>query len=131
MPKMQVTFKNASQSLQPLNTDNQCTTLVFQIDFCGKSYDCIGHVEPNIGSTREDKPVLFSGYCGYNGRIDIQKLSSAAEDYYRSIIERMRPGLNLLIDKESDSTSREAEALTENLNRSYEFNVGQVLKQAS
>jgi len=128
MPKMQVTFNNSSQSLQRLKLDNQLTTLWFQIDFCGKSYDCIGHVEQNNGHNREDKPVRFSGYCGYNGRIDIQKLSSAAEDYYWSIIKRMRPGLNLLIDKESDNTPREVDSLAESTLKSYEFNVGRVLK---
>ena len=128
MPKMQVTFNNSSQSLQQLKLDNQLTTLWFQIDFCGKSYDCIGHVEQNNGRNREDKPVHFSGYCGYNGRIDIQKLSSAAEDYYWSLIERTRPSLSLLIDKENDNTQTKVDALTESTTKSYEFNVGQVLK---
>ncbi|MBL4820884.1 MAG: hypothetical protein JKY98_07840 [Gammaproteobacteria bacterium] len=131
MPRMQVTFNNASRSPQRLKIDNQLTTLMFRIDFCGKSYDCVGHIERNSRCNRGEKPVHFSGYCGYNGRIDIQKLSSVAEDYYWSIIKRMKPGRNLSIDKESSSTSRAAEALTESSNKSYEFNVGEVLKPVS
>ena len=131
MPRMHVTFHDALQSSQCLKLDNQMTTLVFQIDFCGKSYDCIGHIEPNSGRNREDKPVHFSGYCGYDGRIDIQKLSSAAEEYYWSIIERMRPGLNLFDYKERNRVPKEAGGLAEGSLKSYEFDVGVAIKQTS
>jgi hypothetical protein len=127
MPKMQVTFSNPSQSPRPLKINNQLTSLGFRIEYCGKSYNCTGHIKPNSGLDREEKPVRFSGYCGYNGRMDIQKLSAAAEDYYWSIIERMRPGSSLLIDKQSDNTPSEAEVLADSAMKSYEFNIGHVL----
>lgn len=113
MQKMQVTFNNVMQSPSHLDIQDHLSTLTFQIEYRGKSYDCVGHVRQRVDSHKEDDSrILFSGYYGYNGPINIQKLRDAALDYY---------------------TSMSTEAQTPN--KSYEFYVGsyeqQVLKKAS
>ena len=84
---MQVIFTNVvlgAQQAQP--SDGRHISLIFQIEFRGKSYNCVGHLKQFSKQASQDNPVQFTGYYGYNGPIDIESLRSAVVDYYESVI---------------------------------------------
>jgi len=59
-------------------------TLTFTIDFRGKTYHCVGHFKQQTAESCDLSPVRFAGYYGYNGPINIEKLRSAAVDFWQS-----------------------------------------------
>ena len=127
MPIMQVTFSNVTQSPVTLGIPDHLSTLMFQIKYRGKRYDCVGHLREATKSADSDHPrIMFSGYYGYNGPIDIQKLRDAAIDYYQTITGEFEKELRLVRSKGSSQSSGAADedpklSIT---NKSYEFNVG-------
>lgn len=135
MPKMQVTFTNVvfgGQQLQP--ADARHISLMFQIDFRGKSYNCVGHLRQFSAESIHESRVQFTGYYGYNGPIDIESLSSAVLGYYESTIStHSTQGKTLQCVKidfdDPGASSDEIPRLSAKLSNhefclSYEFNVG-------
>ena len=126
MPRMQVTFSNAAVPATNPALTEQLSTLMFQIEYRGKHYDCVGHVRKANKDGSKRPRLQFSGYYGYNGPIDIQKLRDAAIDYYQSVTQDSEPGLKLV----SRSVEHVAIEATDPVvvqpiaNKSYEFNVG-------
>lgn len=126
MPRMQVTFSNAAVPTANPALAEQLSTLMFQIEYRGKLYDCVGHVRQAIHESSKRSRLRFSGYYGYNGPIDIQKLRDAAIDYYQSVTQNSEPGLKLVtssVDHQPDAMA-ESSAVQPIVNKSYAFNVG-------
>ena len=84
MYRMQVTFNDAVHVNHQSRPGNfQHVSLMFHIDFRGRRYDCVGHLKRFDDNASYDSSVVFTGYHGYNGPIDIEKLRNAALDYYQ------------------------------------------------
>ena len=134
MPIMQVTFSNVTQAPASPGTLSHLSTLMFQIEYRGKSYDCVGPVQETARTLEsEGSRVIFSGYYGYNGPINIQKLRDAAIDYYQSIVDDSDNPLSLAdstLDDRSVDDSQASQPLLPAPNKSYEFYVGRYEPQA-
>ena len=132
MPRMQVTFNNVSRPSTNLTFTDYLSTLMFQIEYRGKRYNCVGHLRKNDQSEEAGHSrISFSGYYGYNGPIDIQKLRAAAIDYYRTITGESDAELRLVqpnIKRRESIDDLEPEFTM--INKSYEFNVGAQDNQA-
>lgn len=137
MARMQVTFSNVTQLSVRAGSSNNISTLIFQITYRGKHYDCVGHLRSTSQSEQDDgsshSRLRFSGYYGYNGPIDIQKLRDAAIDYYKTITGHYDD--NLQLDRpdsgEHPGVVPPAASQTSHINKSYEFNVGGYDTQSS
>ncbi|MBT8145256.1 MAG: hypothetical protein KJN90_00295 [Gammaproteobacteria bacterium] len=134
MPRMQVTFNDLKLSPANLDFPENLSTLMFQIEYRGKCYDCVGHVRRSYESAElsGSSEIMFSGYHGYNGPIDIQELRSAAIDYYRSVTgDNGKEQVSVSSGREF--TKRLQARLQADRNqitdKSYEFNVGSIEQQ--
>lgn len=89
MALMQVTFLDLARhnpaAAFPVAPNSANCTLTFTIDFRGKTYHCVGHFKQQTAETCDSSPVRFAGYYGYNGPINIEKLRSAAVDFWQSV----------------------------------------------
>ena len=138
MSMMQVTFNNVIYDESISSSTRTHTTLMFEIEFRGKTYHCVGHLKQLPREQATDQRVQFAGYCGYNGPIDIQRLRDAAVDYYDSLQKNRNPSLRIVgfnVDTSEvsednpeldDGTKSPQVAKANEIRRSYEFNVGKM-----
>jgi hypothetical protein len=128
---MQVTFNNASRGWQKTGESGgtPISVLTFQIDYRGKTYDCVGHLKPVAENGSANLRLTLAGYYGYNGPIDIQKLQKAAEDYYHNVMANDgSPGLRVVHDDEGHvvvNMHNEFD-IAPAASKSYAFNVGRI-----
>lgn len=138
MSMMQVTFNNVIYDESISSSSRTHKTLMFEIEFRGKTYHCVGHLKQLPREQATDQRVQFAGYCGYNGPIDIQRLRNAAVDYYESLQKKRNPSLRIVgfnVDaSEVSEETPEQHAGTASpqvhdaneIRKSYEFNVGKM-----
>ena len=106
---------------------------MFQIEYRGKRYDCVGHLRNSAQSeTSGHSRVKFTGYYGYNGPINIQKLRDAAIDYYNTITAEPDNSLSLVQSNTEKQSGIDVQAIEDlsTLDKSYVFNVGSYERQA-
>jgi len=134
MPRMQVTFNNASRGPRNASSTEGAPTsvLTFQIDYRGKTYDCVGHLRPVADEGPNRSKVKLAGYFGYNGPIDIQKLQKAAEDYYHTVVMESGPELRVVRTSNGhiELNAHKEYDFNSGISKAYEFNVGKIDFQA-
>ncbi len=141
MPTMQVTFNNVVPGARKgPEVGFQHFTLIFQIGFRGKNYDCVAHLRASIESAvfehADRSSVTFAGYYGYDGPINIVKLREAAVDYYESTLKDKKSAPRLVnFDMREISGTPIAHQLQparkqSEVCKSYEFNVGRLRRSA-